>query len=194
MGAQHFANLFGETGEPIVLGIFVFLLGILSLKFTTTSTIYAYLLNQNYNVYFGCYNSCCINVLSILSTDQSTIRLRGFDFHPNLLFSIRFGYRVEKIVELAHQRLSTILIGGATCIFISLFICPVWAGETLHNTIASNIEKLANYLEGMLINLSLSIIFECIPRFIYLFIFSLLKIKTKKTLNIIIIGVYRIWR
>lgn len=104
------------------------------------------------------------------------------------------GYRVEKIVELAHQRLSTILIGGATCIFISLFICPVWAGETLHNTIASNIEKLANYLEGMLINLSLSIIFECIPRFIYLFIFSLLKIKTKKTLNIIIIGVYRIWR
>lgn len=91
MGAQHFANLFGETGEPIVLGIFVFLLGILSLKFTTTSTIYAYLLNQNYNVYFGCYNSCCINVLSILSTDQSTIRLRGFDFHPNLLFSIRFG-------------------------------------------------------------------------------------------------------
>ncbi|KAK3028943.1 hypothetical protein RJ639_037607 [Escallonia herrerae] len=58
------------------------------------------------------------------------------------------GYRVEKIIELAHQRLSTIIIGGATCMIISIFLCPVWAGEELHNLIALNLEKLASFLEG----------------------------------------------
>lgn len=59
------------------------------------------------------------------------------------------GYRMEEILELAHQRLSTIIIGGATCMVISMFICPVWAGEDLHKLVASNIEKLANYLQGI---------------------------------------------
>lgn len=58
------------------------------------------------------------------------------------------GYRVDKILELANERLSTIGIGGATCIIVSIFVCPVWAGEDLHKLIASNIEKLASYLEG----------------------------------------------
>lgn len=59
------------------------------------------------------------------------------------------GYRVEEVVELAHQRLSTIIIGAAACMLISIFVCPVWAGQDLHNMVASNIEKLANYLEGI---------------------------------------------
>lgn len=58
------------------------------------------------------------------------------------------GYRVEKLLVLAHQRLSTILIGGAICILLS-FIFPVWAGEDLHMLVASNVEKLAKYLEGI---------------------------------------------
>lgn len=58
------------------------------------------------------------------------------------------GYRVDEFVTMAQQRLSTILAGGAICIMISILICPVWAGETLHNSVASNIDKLANYLEG----------------------------------------------
>lgn len=58
------------------------------------------------------------------------------------------GFRVDKLFELAHDRLATIAIGGATCIIVSICVCPVWAGEDLHKLVASNIEKLANYLEG----------------------------------------------
>lgn len=59
------------------------------------------------------------------------------------------GYQVDKLFEMADQRLYTILIGGATCIFISIFVCPVWSGGDLHNLIASNLDKLANYLQGI---------------------------------------------
>ncbi|KAF8403376.1 hypothetical protein HHK36_011478 [Tetracentron sinense] len=59
------------------------------------------------------------------------------------------GYRVDEILELAHQRLSTILIGCASCVAVSIFICPVWAGEDLHNLVALNMEKLGSFLEGL---------------------------------------------
>lgn len=58
------------------------------------------------------------------------------------------SYRVDELIELAHQRLSTIAIGGATCMFISIFLFPVWAGEDLHKLAANNLDKLAAYLEG----------------------------------------------
>ncbi|KAK9114162.1 hypothetical protein Syun_020959 [Stephania yunnanensis] len=58
------------------------------------------------------------------------------------------GYRVDRIIELAHQRPSTILIGGLTCVFISVGVCPVWAGEDLHNLVATNLEKLGEFLQG----------------------------------------------
>lgn len=68
------------------------------------------------------------------------------------------GYRVDEILVLAHQRFTTILIGGATCIIVSIFVCPVWAGEDLHHLLVSNLEKLGNYLEGINnINISISI-------------------------------------
>lgn len=59
------------------------------------------------------------------------------------------GYRVGQVLELAHQRLSTILIGGATCMIISIFVYPVWAGQDLHSLVASNIEKIGAFLEGI---------------------------------------------
>lgn len=58
------------------------------------------------------------------------------------------GYRVNDLVEMAHQRLSTIAIGSSTCVLISIFVCPVWAGEELQEQVALNIEKLAKFLEG----------------------------------------------
>ncbi|GFY93380.1 aluminum activated malate transporter family protein [Actinidia rufa] len=86
VGANYIASLLGKEGEPIALGVFVFLL--------------------------------------------------------------MSAYRVDEIIELAHKRLSTIMLGVAICIVISIFICPVWAGENLHNLVANNIEKLSSFLEG----------------------------------------------
>ncbi|KAK9128056.1 hypothetical protein Syun_016853 [Stephania yunnanensis] len=75
---------------------------------------------------------------------------------PVLRFSLVSvsGYRVDHIVELAHQRLSTILIGGLTCVLISVGVCPVWAGEELHNLVATNLEKLGEFLQSRHILLS----------------------------------------
>ncbi|KAF5750587.1 aluminum-activated malate transporter 2-like isoform X2 [Tripterygium wilfordii] len=40
------------------------------------------------------------------------------------------------------------ILGGATCVIVSICIYPVWAGEKLHQSVASNLEKLSRYLEG----------------------------------------------
>ncbi|KAG8488646.1 hypothetical protein CXB51_016720 [Gossypium anomalum] len=71
-----------------------------------------------------------------------------------LIFMLTFclisvsGYRDEEVLEMAHKRVSTILIGGFTAIFVCILICPIWAGEDLHNLAANNLEKLASFLEG----------------------------------------------
>ena len=60
------------------------------------------------------------------------------------------GFREDEIIEMAHKRLSTIFIGGSACVMISVCVCPVWAGEDLHDLIALNLEKLGNFLEGQI--------------------------------------------
>ncbi|KAK9160035.1 hypothetical protein Syun_006376 [Stephania yunnanensis] len=39
-------------------------------------------------------------------------------------------------------------VGGLTCVLISVGVCPVWAGEELHNLVATNLEKLGEFLQG----------------------------------------------
>ncbi|CAK9181019.1 unnamed protein product [Ilex paraguariensis] len=118
IGTEHFATLFGEKGEPIVLGFLVFFIAAAS-----TFTRFFPVVRRRYD--YGAM--IFILTFSLISVS---------------------GYRVEKIFELGHKRLSTIIIGAATCMVISIFVCPVWAGEDLHNLVADNIEKLASFLEG----------------------------------------------
>ncbi|KAL0460000.1 UNVERIFIED_CONTAM: Aluminum-activated malate transporter 8 [Sesamum latifolium] len=59
------------------------------------------------------------------------------------------GIRTDEILNLAQKRLSTILIGASTCVIVSICVCPVWAGEDLHNLIARNVEKLGSFLEDL---------------------------------------------
>ncbi|XP_030531744.1 aluminum-activated malate transporter 8-like [Rhodamnia argentea] len=118
VGAQHLACLFGEVGEPVVLGFLVFLL-----VGAATFTRFFPRIKARYD--YGV-------LIFILTFSMVSVS----------------GYRVEKLLELAQERLSTIVIGGATCIIVSIFLCPVWAGEDLHKLIFMHLEKLAVFLEG----------------------------------------------
>lgn len=62
------------------------------------------------------------------------------------------GVRAKEVMALAKERLSTIGMGFAVCIFTNLLIFPMWASDELHNSTASKFEKLACCLEGNLIS------------------------------------------
>ncbi|KAL8054999.1 hypothetical protein ABFS82_04G027100 [Erythranthe guttata] len=60
------------------------------------------------------------------------------------------GVRMDKVVGMAVDRLTTIGIGFAICISVSLFICPIWASNELHYSTASKFHKLATTIQGSL--------------------------------------------
>ncbi|KAI6669758.1 hypothetical protein NL676_004643 [Syzygium grande] len=118
VGAHHLASLSGKTGEPIMLGFFVFLQA-------TGSTFMRFFPRIKAKYDYG----MLIFILTFALVSVS-------------------GFREDEILEFAHKRLSTVVIGGSTCLIVSVIVCPVWAGEDLHHLIALNMEKLANFLEG----------------------------------------------
>ncbi|XP_038887020.1 aluminum-activated malate transporter 14-like [Benincasa hispida] len=58
------------------------------------------------------------------------------------------GMRADKIMRLARERLSTIAMGFAVCIFISFLIFPSWASDELHHSTVLNFHNLANSIQG----------------------------------------------
>ena len=60
------------------------------------------------------------------------------------------GLRAEQVMRLARDRLSTIIMGFAVCISISLLVFPIWASDELHDTLVSRFEDLARSLEGII--------------------------------------------
>ncbi|KAK1300037.1 Aluminum-activated malate transporter 8 [Acorus calamus] len=119
LGTHQLAELLGEKGEPVFLGVSVFLLA----SGATFSRFFPRIkARYDYGV--------TIFILTFSLVSMSS-------------------YRIEDIVELGHQRLSTVAIGVAMCLFVSMFICPVWAGGELQELVALNIEKLAAFLEGL---------------------------------------------
>lgn len=94
----------------------------------------------------------CAAAATTFSRFIPTIKAR-FDYGA-LIFILTFslvsvsGYRVDKLVELAHERFSTIAIGASICILVTMVLSPVWAGTELHHLISNNLEKLADSLEG----------------------------------------------
>ncbi|XP_050369879.1 aluminum-activated malate transporter 2-like [Argentina anserina] len=119
LGAHHLASLSGHIGEPILLSVFVFLQA-------ATSTFIRFFPKIKARYDYG---------LLIFILTFSLISVSGF--------------RDDEVLELAYKRLSTIFIGGSACIIVTILVCPVWAGEDLQKLIASNIEKLGNFLEGL---------------------------------------------
>ncbi|KAF0915311.1 hypothetical protein E2562_035342 [Oryza meyeriana var. granulata] len=58
------------------------------------------------------------------------------------------GYRVDTLVTMAQQRLTTIAIGAFICFAICTLVFPVWAGQELHVLVARNMDKLAAAVEA----------------------------------------------
>ena len=58
------------------------------------------------------------------------------------------SYRVDELLAMAQQRVSTIIIGTSLCIIVSMTIRPIWAGQELHVLVTRNMDKLANSLQG----------------------------------------------
>lgn len=61
------------------------------------------------------------------------------------------SYRVDDVLKVTRERLYTMAIGSGVCIFMSLFVFPIWSGEDLHNFSVSKIEGLAKSMEGILL-------------------------------------------
>ncbi|KAK7257585.1 hypothetical protein RIF29_31655 [Crotalaria pallida] len=118
VGAHYLASLAGEKAEPILIGFFVFLQA------------------------------------SIVSFIRFFPKVKARYDYGFLVFILTFslisvsGFRDDEVLEMAHKRLSTIFIGGSACVVISIFVCPVWAGEELHYSVALNLVKLSECLEA----------------------------------------------
>ncbi|CAN4100793.1 unnamed protein product [Withania somnifera] len=117
-GAHRLASYSGsETLEPILLGFFIF------------------------------------SIAAVVSYLRFLPKLKARYDYGVLIFILTFslvsvsGYHDEEVLEIAHTRLSTILIGCATTLVVCVFIFPVWAGEELHNKLSSNLEQLGSFLE-----------------------------------------------
>lgn len=114
------------------------------------------------NIQFLCIQTI-IKLIIVLNPNGAVSSVTFIRFHPKLkarfdygllIFILTFclisvsGYRDDEVLKMAHKRLSTILIGGSAAVVVCSFICPIWAGEDLHNLIAGNIENLGIFLEG----------------------------------------------
>ncbi|XP_073269826.1 aluminum-activated malate transporter 2-like [Primulina huaijiensis] len=123
IGAHHLAIVSGKIGQPILIGLFVFLQAV-------ASTFIRFFPKVKARYDYG----MLIFILTFSMLSISGLRT--------------FLTRTNEILELVQKRLSAVLIGAASCVVVSILMCPVWAGEDLHVLVAQNIDKLGNFLEG----------------------------------------------
>lgn len=71
-----------------------------------------------------------------------------------LIFLLTFNlitvssYRIDDVWSIAEDRITTIAIGCAICLVMSILVFPNWSGEDLHNNTISRLEGLANCIQG----------------------------------------------
>ncbi|KAJ1270937.1 hypothetical protein BS78_06G089200 [Paspalum vaginatum] len=119
VGAHLVAQFCGEKGEPILLGAFVFLVA-------SAATFSRFIPEVKARYEYGM-------IIFILTFSMVAVA----------------SYRVEELIRFAQQRVTTIAVGVASCLFTTFFVFPIWAGEDLHKLVADNLDKLAEFLEGM---------------------------------------------
>ncbi|KAG2674339.1 hypothetical protein I3760_13G129400 [Carya illinoinensis] len=118
VGVDRVATLFDRTGQAIVIGILIF---IIVATVTFMRFFPALKARYDYGLSIFIMTFCLVSVSS---------------------------YGDDEFLEMACERLYTIIIGSFIAIIVCICVCPVWIGETLQNQIANNLEKLGNFLEG----------------------------------------------
>ncbi|GLT79794.1 hypothetical protein SLA2020_512690 [Shorea laevis] len=119
LGIQWLAVHAGQKAKPVILAISVFL-------FASVATFSRFIPSVKTRFDYGA--TVFVLTYSLVSVS---------------------GYRVDKMLfDLAWQRLTTIAMGVSLCIFVSMLICPNWAGNELHCLIYGNMKKLADSLDG----------------------------------------------
>lgn len=58
------------------------------------------------------------------------------------------GYRMGTPIRTAMDRLYSIAIGGFVAVLVNILICPIWAGEQLHQELVKSFSCVADSLEG----------------------------------------------
>ncbi|KAL7084770.1 hypothetical protein ACP275_14G241400 [Erythranthe tilingii] len=118
IGAHYLAMVAGKTCEPILIGLFVFLQAVASTFIRFFPKVKA---RYDYGMLIFILTFCLVAIS---------------------------GLRSDEIIEIARKRVLTILVGALTCVVVSVFVCPVWAGEDLHLLVAQHLDKLGHFLEG----------------------------------------------
>ncbi|CAA7042909.1 unnamed protein product [Microthlaspi erraticum] len=58
------------------------------------------------------------------------------------------SYRVDSVINIAHDRFYTIAAGCGICLFMSLMVFPIWSGEDLHKTTVGKLQGLSRSIEA----------------------------------------------
>ncbi|KAK5803612.1 hypothetical protein E1A91_A09G107800v1 [Gossypium mustelinum] len=118
VGAHCLATLAGRKGEPILIATFVFIIAVIMTFMRFFPKMKA---RYDYGLLIFILTFCLVSVS---------------------------GYRDDQVLKMAHERFSTILVGSCASLIVCICVCPVWIGEDLHNSVATNMEKLGNFFQA----------------------------------------------
>ncbi|POO01346.1 Aluminum-activated malate transporter [Trema orientale] len=118
VGTHCIATLSGESREPLLLALFVFIIA-------AVVTFLRFFPEMKARYDYG---------LMIFILTFSLVSVSA--------------YRDDEVIDLALTRLNAIMIGTFTTVVICVLIRPVWIGVEFHKLIAGNLEKLGNFLDG----------------------------------------------
>ncbi|KAH7435970.1 hypothetical protein KP509_06G086400 [Ceratopteris richardii] len=118
LGIDFLAHFIGGSAEPNVVGVSIFVVGMITTYARFFPAIKA---RYDYGMVMFC-TSFCLVVVS--------------------------GYRASDNIKVALDRMFIVILGCAVCVVVSLFIFPVWAGDDLHNLIVNNCDDLADSIEA----------------------------------------------
>ncbi|KAI4301270.1 hypothetical protein L6164_034564 [Bauhinia variegata] len=118
--AALFAQYVGGVGHPIIIAIFVFIFGAAATYLRLVPNIKK---RYDYGV-----------LIFVLTFNLVVVS----------------GLRAEQVLQLARQRLLTILLGFIVCISVSVFVFPLWASDELHRSIVSRFQHLSSAIQGCL--------------------------------------------